>query len=86
MPIIEGQAVGRPVVTSNIGAMKEVGEGSAILVDPHDPVAIRAAIGSLLTDKKLCEDILAKGYANAAKYDYKKIAEQYLEVYKELHK
>ncbi len=86
MPIIEGQAVGRPVVTSNIGAMREVGEGSAIMVDPHDPIAIQDAITSLLSNSQLRDDLVARGYANAAKYDYRKIAEQYLDVYMELDK
>ena len=84
MPIIEAQAVGRPVITSNIGAMKEVGEGSAILVDPHDVTSIRDVINSILENKQLYDDTVALGFANAAKYDYKKIAEQYLEVYNEL--
>ncbi len=83
MPIIEAQAVGRPVVTSNIGAMKEVGEGSAILVDPAKPDEIRAALMSL-SNRRLYDEMVAKGLANAAKYDHRKIAEQYLEVYKEL--
>ncbi len=39
MPIIEAQSVGRAVVTSNIGAMMEVAGGSAMLVDPHSPLA-----------------------------------------------
>ena len=84
MPIIEAQSVGRPVITSNIGAMKEVGEGSAMLVDPHDAEAIRTAIDSLLNSRKLYDDTVSNGFANAAKYDYRKIAEQYLDVYKEL--
>jgi glycosyltransferase involved in cell wall biosynthesis len=84
MPIIEAQAVGRPVVTSNIGAMKEVGEGSAILVDPLNPEEIEAAILSL-RDRRLYDETVDRGRKNAAKYDYRKIAEQYLEVYKELN-
>ncbi len=84
MPIIEAQAVGRPVITGNIGAMKEVGEGSAILVDPLDVASIRDVINSLLNNQQLYDDTVALGYKNAAKYDFKKIAEQYLEVYKEL--
>ncbi len=83
MPIIEAQAVGRPVITSNFGAMKEVGEGSALLVDPSKPDEIRAAIESLL-DKRCYDEVVGKGRANAAKFDYRKIAEQYLEVYREL--
>jgi glycosyltransferase involved in cell wall biosynthesis len=83
MPVIEAQAVGRPVITSNLGAMKEVGEGSAILVDPAKPDEIRAVLLSLKAPRFYGE-VVAKGRENAAKYDHRKIAEQYLQVYKEL--
>ena len=86
MPIIEAQSVGRPVVTSNLGAMKEGGEGSTILVDPNDVVAIRECITSLVTDKALYDKYVWQGYSNAAKYDYKKIAGMYADVYRELDK
>ncbi len=84
MPIIEAQAVGRPVITSNTGAMKEVGMGSAILVAPNDPDAIRTAILSL-KNRELYDEVVARGYTNAAKYNYETIAAQYLAVYEELH-
>ena len=84
MPIIEGQSVGRPVITSNIGAMKEVGEGSAVMVDPYKAGEIKAAMLSLINDRQLYNDTVVNGFKNAAKYNYEKIAEQYLEVYKEL--
>jgi len=84
MPIIEAQSVGRPVITSNIGAMKEVGEGSAILVEPNDSIAIREAILSLVNDTTLYNSCVNAGYINAGKYNYQKIAAQYLEVYQEL--
>ena len=85
MPIVEAQCVGRPVITSNIGAMLELGKGSALLVDPNKPVEIREAIESL-QDRKLYDEVVARGRVNAAKYDYKIIAEQYLAVYQELAK
>lgn len=84
MPIIEAQAVGRPVITSNIGAMLEVGKGSALLVDPNNPNKIQEAITSLISDKRYYDEVVTRGTENAAKYDHKIIAEQYLEVYKEL--
>ena len=83
MPIVEAQSVGRPVITSNIGAMKEVGEGSAILVDPKSADEIRKAIQSL-SGKAYYDEVVERGRKNAAKYDHQKIADQYLEVYKEL--
>lgn len=85
MPIIEAQAVGRPVVTSNIGAMLEVGKGSAILVDPNKPEEIRSAIQALVTNRKHYDDVVIKGIKNAARFDHKVISQQYLELYEELH-
>ena len=41
MPIIEGNATGRPVVTSNICSMPEVAGAAACLVDPFDCSSIR---------------------------------------------
>ncbi len=84
MPIIEGQAVGRPVVTSKIGAMKEVGEGSAVLVDPLVPKEIKNAITAIVSDRTYYDELVEKGRKNAAKYDHEVIAEQYLNVYREL--
>ncbi len=84
MPIIEAQAVGRPVITSNLGAMKEVAKDTAILVDPKDPSQVKNAVMSLANDLALYQNYVQLGLKNAALYDHKIIAEQYLQVYKEL--
>ena len=36
MPIIEAQALGRIVITSNISPMKEIAGDGAVIVDPYD--------------------------------------------------
>ena len=84
MPIIEAQAIGRPVITSNIGAMKEVAKDSAVLVDPHSPQQIKKAIHTLITDKEYYKQVVASGLKNAAPYEANNIAAQYLSIYKEL--
>lgn len=84
MPIIEAQAVGRAVITSNIGAMKEVARDTAVLVNPNDPAAIRTAIIKLSSDPAFYQEIVRMGFTNAARYDHENIANQYLEVYKAL--
>jgi glycosyltransferase involved in cell wall biosynthesis len=84
MPIIEAQSVGRPVVTSDIGAMKEVAGTTAALVDPHNVWEIRNAILKLLSDSVYYSKMVALGRENATKYQYEVIAQQYLDVYKEL--
>ena len=40
LPIVEAMALGTPVLTSNIGAMREIAEGAAELVDPYDIASI----------------------------------------------
>jgi len=84
MPIIEAQSVGRPVVASDIGAMMEIGYGSAILVDPHKPEEIRGSIVRLVTDKTSYDKIVELGRKNIRRYQYQNIARQYLAVYNEL--
>lgn len=85
MPIIEAQAVGRPVITSNYGAMKEVAGESAVLVDPNNPQEIRQCITKLLTDTQYYEDRVAAGLENIVQFHHEKIARDYLEVYNEMY-
>ncbi len=84
MPIIEAQAMGTLVVTSNISSMPDVAGGGAILVDPYSSDAIRDAIKRLMADGALREKLLKTGFENIARFDSAKISRQYLELYKQL--
>ena len=85
MPIVEANAVGRPVITSNILSMPEVAGDAACLVDPLNVEEIRAGIKRIIEDDSYREDLIAKGLENCKKYDPQVIANQYLRVYEELH-
>lgn len=82
MPIIEGQASGRIVVTSNISPMKEIANDGAILVNPMDKNSLHEAYISIIKNKNLRESIIQKGLVNVQKYTDKTIQNQYLEIYK----
>lgn len=86
MPIIEAQAVGRPVITSNIGAMLEVGKDSAVLVDPKQPGEIRDAIVSLVINRMHYGAVVKRGLKNAERFDHQVVSEQYLQLYKEIYR
>jgi glycosyltransferase involved in cell wall biosynthesis len=43
-PVIEAQACGCPVFTSDLAPMNEIGGPGACYVDPHDPEAMAGAI------------------------------------------
>ena len=84
MPVIEGQATGRVVVTSNISPMKEVAGEGAYLVDPYSVESIREAYTAILGSPSLRDNLLRKGQENVKKYRAENIACQYLRVYAEI--
>ncbi|HZE85853.1 MAG TPA: glycosyltransferase family 1 protein, partial [Puia sp.] len=84
MPILEAQAVGRPVITSNILSMPEVAGDAACLVDPFDVSAIREGILKIIQDGSYRDELIRKGQTNIRRFDPEKIALQYLDLYKKI--
>jgi glycosyltransferase involved in cell wall biosynthesis len=81
LPIIEAQAIGRPVVTSNLCSMPEIAGGAALLVDPFDSRGIREAILTLVENQCLRKELVEKGLENVKRFDRRVIAELYMEEY-----
>jgi glycosyltransferase involved in cell wall biosynthesis len=86
LPIIEANAVGRPVVTSNILSMPEVAGEAACLVDPFDVTAIREGILRVWKDAAYRDNLIQAGFENVKRFTPKAIAEQYAALYRELAK
>lgn len=86
MPIIEAQAIGRVVVTSDLEPMKSVAGNGAILCNPFDTNSIREAYLSVIHNTNLRCDLVRKGFENVKKYRVKTICEQYFSIYKALSK
>lgn len=82
LPIIEAQAVGRPVITSNIAPMCDVAGDSACLVDPHSIASIRQGIIAILNSQDYRQDLVEKGYMNVARYSPAAVARRYLLLYR----
>lgn len=82
LPIIEAQAVGRPVVAGNVGAMPEAAGGAACMIDPFDVADIRRGICRLLDDPAFGKAMVERGFENAKRYSPERIAEAYAEVYR----
>ena len=77
-PIIEAQACGCPVITSNRAPMNEVGGKAAIYIDPEDTDSAAAAI-------KNCSDMLPAmreaGLRNAARFSRPVMIDAYVSLY-----
>lgn len=84
LPIIEAMAVGRPVITSKINPMKEIGEDAAVVVDPMNISEIRSSIISLIESKVLYDDLVERGSVVVKKYRSDKVAMQYKLLYENL--
>jgi glycosyltransferase involved in cell wall biosynthesis len=84
MPIIESNALGRPVVASDIEPLRDVAGGSTCLVNPRDVESIRAGVRRLIGEPCYRDDLIRRGFANAARFDARNIAAQYLNLYEEM--
>ena len=62
--ILEAMALARPVVATNVGGIPEMVEDgvTGLLVPPHDPDALAAAIVRLLTDHPFADVLARNGY------------------------
>jgi glycosyltransferase involved in cell wall biosynthesis len=76
IPIVEAQASGCPVLTSNLSSMPEVaGPGGALLVDPHDAASIAAGLAQLCQDSALRQRLVARGHENLSRFSWVRSAE-----------
>jgi len=85
LPIIEAQATGRPVITSNFGAMKEVAGKGAVLVNPENVVEVGETISQIVADESLRDVLIEEGKINSKKYSSTAISNKYVEVYKRIN-
>jgi glycosyltransferase involved in cell wall biosynthesis len=83
-PIVEANAVGRAVVTSNISPMTEVAADAAELVDPYDVNSIRKGIQKVIDDDDYRNDLIQAGLVNAKKYKSQRVAKQYMDLYEKI--
>ncbi|QMW01447.1 glycosyltransferase family 4 protein [Spirosoma foliorum] len=84
MPILEANAIGRAVITSNITPMCTIAAGSALLVDPTDTNAVRQGILRLIQDDVYRQALLEAGLRNAQRYMIAASASQYAALYREI--
>lgn len=84
LPIIEGQAIGKPVLTSNISPMKEVASDGALLVDPYEVDSIREGLVRILNEPELRKELVEKGFENVQRFTADAVASQYTGLYRKV--
>ena len=85
LPIVEANAVGRPVITSNIWSMPEVAGEAACLVDPFEVASIRTGISRVIEDATYREFLVERGFENVKRFQIENITAQYEALYRSIH-
>jgi glycosyltransferase involved in cell wall biosynthesis len=81
LPIVEAQAIGLPVITSNIAPMTDTAGDGALFVDPYNECEIRAALEQLLRCPDLARRLSDQGKHNTERFDAMVVADQYANIY-----
>ncbi len=84
VPILEAQATGRIVITSNFSPMKDVAGAGALLVNPQNVESIRKGIIRIISNEELRNKITDAGQKNVRKYSAKNVAVKYAELYRKI--
>ena len=82
LPPLEAMQCGVPVITSNTSSLPEVVGDAAIMIDPNKKEQITNAMFALYNDRKLHEELSAKGIERSKLFSWKKCANQTAKIYK----
>lgn len=80
VPILEAQACGVPVLTSNLSALPETAGSGALYVDPYDVNSICSGMCSILQSNSLSEQLVARGYKNIERFSWEESAKKLDEI------
>jgi len=80
MPVVEAQACGCPVITSNTSSMPEAAGKGAILINPENEGEIVQALEKIINNGSFRKNLIKKGKENADKFSWQKSAERALNI------
>lgn len=84
LPLLEAMGSGIPVVASNRTSIPEVTGAAAVLVDPHKPFEMAAALSRVINNTGLQKALISKGLTRASLYSWKKTAQKTLDILENL--
>lgn len=86
MPVIEAQKVGRPVITSSIPVLKEVGGDACVYVDPENVDDMHNGFVKLFSDAELRKQCVERGLENVKRFELEEILSEWNNLYNSLSK
>ena len=84
MPVVEAMASGCPVITTQHGSLSEVGGEATLAISGRDRYELLRALERVQFPKTR-RDLVAAGFAQAAKFDWDKAASQFHDLLRRAH-
>lgn len=81
MPIIEANIMQKPVISSDIPIVHEVGKDAVYYINPKDSKTIRSAILDLIEHPEVYKNYVKLGIQNAKRFSPEVIINQYKRIY-----
>jgi glycosyltransferase involved in cell wall biosynthesis len=82
LPVLEAQACGTPVLTSNRSSLPEAAGDGALIVDPSDVSEIAEGLHRLLTDEPLRLELRGRGLQHASQFSWLRSAHETARTYR----
>ncbi len=82
LPVLEAQACGTPVLTSNASSLPEAAGDAALMVDPCDVKALATGLERLLSDDSLRERLRERGLVHSRQFSWPHTARETAGVYR----
>lgn len=81
---IEGMAVGKPFIASNVPGLREVVQGVGLLFEKGNSKELAGHVMELIENENYYNEIAQKCYKHSQNYDINKMVDSYITVYKTL--
>lgn len=81
LPPLEAMARGVPVLASDQGSLPEILGEAASYFNPHVSRALDQALERFLSASELRKELVRRGYRQAARYDWQRLAQETLAIY-----
>ena len=84
LPILEANAIGRPVITGNNTSLPEVAGDAALIIDAENTAEIRKAVIRLMSDEPLRMKLIKNGFENIKRFHPRKIGNEFAGIYEQI--
>jgi len=80
LPPLEAMSCGAPVITTNVGGLKEIYGGAAFMLESNSVNEIKEAILAVTSDRALRDKLIKDGLERAKAFSWEKTAKETMEI------